>query len=149
MDDAEVIDRLNGCLDELNTMERLDLRPEKIITLPEWERKIAEDALKASRAARHKIEACRTKADLVAVAANTQTVRKEIGKEWFQTKIRTFKPDEKAEIAQKVKDRLSGDPNFTKEDQEEIARRVLERLEHLDINQLEPSQPSQPSQVEA
>lgn len=132
MDDAEVIERLNGCLDELNGMERIDLRPEKISSLPEWERKIADRALKSSRTTRHAIEGCRTKEDLVHLAANTQKVRNEIGKEWFQTKIRTFKPDEKAQIAEKVKERLSNDDTFSKEDQEEIARRVIERLEKMD-----------------
>lgn len=106
MDDVEVVDRLNACLDEFNAMERIDLRPEKIRTLPEWERKVAERALKSSRATRHKIEGCRTKEDLVNLAADTQTVRKDIGKEWFQTKIREFSPEDKAAIAQRVIKRL-------------------------------------------
>ncbi len=111
MDDAEVIDRLNSCLDEFNAMERIDLRPEKIRTLPEWEKKVAEKALKTSRATRHLIEGCRTKEQLVELAGTTQTVRKEIGKEWFQTKIREFTP----------------------EDKEAIARRVIERLENMEV----------------
>lgn len=106
MDNVEVIDRLNACLDEFNTMERLDLRPEKIVTLPGWEKDIAQKALKSSRETRHKIEGCRTKDQLLELAASTQTARKKIGQEWFHTKISEFTPEDKEAIAKKVIERL-------------------------------------------
>jgi len=44
IESSEVIDRVNMCLDELNSMERVDLRPEMIAELPEWEKELANRA---------------------------------------------------------------------------------------------------------
>jgi len=84
---GEVIDRMNMCLDDLNTMERVDLRPEKIADLPEWEKKLANKALNDSRSLRHGLESLGNVDDLEKLAARTQTTRNDIGREWFQQKL--------------------------------------------------------------
>ena len=102
----ETIDRVNMCLDELNAMERVDLRPEMIAQLPEWEKKLANKALLASRDIRHKIEGLASVETLEELAANTQTVRTEIGRSWFQEKMKKLSPEDKAEIQQRVLARM-------------------------------------------
>jgi hypothetical protein len=84
---GEVIDRVNMCMDELNAMERVDLRPEMIASLPRRQKKIAESALSESRQLRHRLEGIRTADELEQVAANTQTVRREIGRAWYQERL--------------------------------------------------------------
>lgn len=79
----EVVDRINMCLDELNTMERVDLRPQLIANLPEVEKKIANRALNESRQLRHGLEGIDRTGDLEGLAATTQTVRRDIGRDWF------------------------------------------------------------------
>lgn len=79
----EVIDRVNMCLDELNAMERVDLRPELIANLPQEEKGIANRALSESRGLRHQLEGMSSVEELEQSAAQTQTTRKEIGRAWF------------------------------------------------------------------
>ncbi|TES86929.1 hypothetical protein E3J95_00740 [Candidatus Aerophobetes bacterium] len=102
----EVIDRVNMCLDELNTMERVDLRPELIADLPEWEKKLAERSLLASRETRHGLEELKSVKELEHIAADTQTARTTIGRLWFREKLRHMKPEEKEELHNKVMRKL-------------------------------------------
>jgi hypothetical protein len=102
MASPEVIDRVNMCLDELNAMERVDLRPEMTVQLNGWEKELAEKALVESRNIRHNLEGIRTYEDLEQVAAKTQTSRKEIGRQWFQNKLSNMSPDDKEEIKRRV-----------------------------------------------
>jgi len=83
----EVIDRINMCMDELNAMERVDLRPERIADLPEWEKKLANKALINSRSLRHDLESLGEVSDLERLAASTQTTRNDIGREWFKRRL--------------------------------------------------------------
>lgn len=103
---TEVIDRVNKCLDELNTMERVDLTEEKIATLPPWEKAIAEKALLASRKTRHGLEATTSLGQLEQVTAQTQTARKEIGREWFKERLAQMSPEEKVRLSQKVEAKI-------------------------------------------
>lgn len=102
----EVISRVNLCLDELNSMERVDLRPEMIAGLPEWEKELANKALSESRSARHKLEGISTIGDLEKVAADIQTGRQSIGKSWFKQKLAKMPKEEKAKIAEKAIEKL-------------------------------------------
>lgn len=106
IDSGEVIDRVNLCLDELNTMERVDLRPELIDGLPKWEKELANKALNASRDTRHGLEGLTSIDELEAVAAETQRTRGEIGRQWFQQKLKTMSPEQKAEVQQKMMAKL-------------------------------------------
>ncbi|KKM97417.1 hypothetical protein LCGC14_1168210 [marine sediment metagenome] len=103
---SEVIDRVNMCLDELNAMERVDLRPEMITDLPEWEKELANRALTASRATRHGLEGLTDGNDLEKVAASTQTARTEIGRGWFQERMARMPKEEKEKLAEKAIEKL-------------------------------------------
>jgi len=98
----EVIDRINMCLDELNTMERVDLRPEMTTQLKGWEKELAERALTESRNIRHSLEGLQKIEELEQAAAKTQTIRQEIGRSWYQNKLANLTPDDKAEISRRV-----------------------------------------------
>ena len=84
----EVVDRLNLCLDELNILERKDLTRTQIASLPEWEKTLAEKALKQSRDTRHKIEAVASIEDVDKITVETEKFRRELGREWFKGKLR-------------------------------------------------------------
>lgn len=103
---SEVIDRVNMCLDELNAMERVDLRPELITDLPDWEKELANRALTASRATRHGLEGLTTGNDLEKVAASTQTARTEIGRGWFKERLARMPKEEKEKLAEKAIEKL-------------------------------------------
>jgi len=97
--DSEVpVDRINTCLDELNALERKDLTPELIDTLPDWEKDLAIRALNASRKIRHLLESITSLDDLIHASAETTTVRKEIGREYFHKKIERMSPEETKKI---------------------------------------------------
>ena len=106
VESSEVIDRVNMCLDELNAMERVDLRPELIIDLPDWEKKLANGALTASRATRHGLEGLTTGNDLEKVAASTQITRTEIGRKWFKERLARMPKEEKGKLAEKAIEQL-------------------------------------------
>jgi len=105
------LDRINKCLDELNTMERDDLMESKIIKLPPWEKTIADKTLIASRKTRHALEGIRTTEDLERVTADTQVLRTEIGREWFKEKIARMNPQEKKELAKKAVKQIEEESN--------------------------------------
>jgi hypothetical protein len=100
----EVIDRVNICLDELNTMERVDLRPEMILGLPDWEKTLAEKALNLSRSLRHDLEQIPTISGLEEIAGRTQTERREIGSAWFKGKLARMTPDQQQLTLRKAKE---------------------------------------------
>lgn len=83
----EVLDRINKSLDELNTLERVDLDTEKVYALPPEEKDIAIKALTASRATRHALEDLTTLDDLERTTADVQTVRKDIGRDWYRYRL--------------------------------------------------------------
>lgn len=111
---TEVIDRMGMCLDELNAMERVDLRPELTTELPEWEKALADDALVASRGLRHGLEEVKTVDHLEKLAATTQTARTRIGRSWFKQKLGRMTNQEKEQLHQrvmgKIEDMVSQEP---------------------------------------
>jgi len=102
----EVFKRVNICLDELNAMERVDLRPEMIVNLPKWEKDLANQALVASRETRHQLESLTEADDLEKVAANTQSARQDIGKSYFKQRLKKMSPEDRAAFRQKAIDKL-------------------------------------------
>lgn len=106
IDSGEVIDRINMCLDELNSMERVDLRPELIANLPPWEKELAEKALSESRSLRHSLEGISSTDQLEKVAAATQTTRQEIGRKWFKERLSRMSPQEKKKLAEKAMEKM-------------------------------------------
>ena len=106
IESSEVIDRVNMCLDELNAMERVDLRPEMIVQLPEWENALANQALVASRSVRHELEGLTSAGGLEQAAANIQKTRTGIGRSWFQQRLSRMPKEEKAKLAEKAIQKL-------------------------------------------
>ena len=102
----EVIDRVSHCLEELNTMEREDLSPLKIASLPKWEKDLADRALNVSRETRHKLEGIAVADDLEKAAADAQAARQEITRDWFKHRLSLMSEPEKEELAQKVRAKL-------------------------------------------
>lgn len=102
----EVIERISMCQDELNTMERVDMRPEMIVDLVPWEKTLAEKALEESRNIRHKIQGLRTVDDLERLAANTQTKRMEIGRDYFRQTLGHMSAEDQEVIKQRVMDSI-------------------------------------------
>lgn len=100
----EVISRVNICLDELNALERVDLRPEMIHGLPPWERALAEQALSLSRAIRHDLEQIPSVSGLEGIAGRTQSERQAIGRAWFRGKLARMSPDQQKLALEKAKE---------------------------------------------
>lgn len=80
----EVTDRIDKCIDELNSLERIDMTPEKMLNTPPAEKKIAEKAFAQSGALRHKLESVKDVGELEQIAADTEKYRRELGREWFK-----------------------------------------------------------------
>jgi len=83
----EVLDRVAKVLAEQNALERVDLTPEMIAQSPEWEREMAERALKQSRSLRHKLENLQSMADIEQAAAETAAFYRKLNREWFQKRL--------------------------------------------------------------
>jgi hypothetical protein len=103
VESPEVISRIGLCRDELNAMERVDLRPELTSELSDWERQIANGVLAGSRDLRHDMAEILNPDDLEKVAGRAQSLRRSTGEEWLKGRIANMSPDEKA----KVKERAS------------------------------------------
>jgi hypothetical protein len=109
IDSEEVINRVNMCVDELNALERVDLRPELIYGLPDWEKTLAEEALELSRTVRHGLEGLSNVPDLEGIAAKTQGTRQEIGKTWFRERLRRMTPEQRQMVEQKLQKKFNLD----------------------------------------
>jgi hypothetical protein len=105
----EVINRVNMCLDELCALERVDLRPEMIHDLPDWEKSLAEKALDLSRSLRHDLEEISDTSTLEGISARTQTTRQEIGKAWFKERFSRMTPEQQKVVEEKLKARATND----------------------------------------
>ncbi len=113
----EIADRIAKVLEEQNTLERVDLTPEKIQNLPDWERDLAEEALQQSRSLRHRLETIKSIEELEAAAADTEGYYRELNRKWWKRRF---------DILGKV-----GEPELTLDEAkklaaEEAAKRVEE-----------------------
>jgi len=98
----EVISRVNMCMDELNALERVDLRPEIIHPLPDWEKAIADKTLTLSRTLRHDLEQLATVQGLEGVAAKTQGARQELGNTWFRERLSRMTPEQRKMVEERL-----------------------------------------------
>lgn len=110
----EVINRVNMCMDELNALERVDLRPEMIQSLPGWEKGLAEQALNLSRTLRHDLEGLNDVSQLETVSAKTQSIRQDIGRTWFRERLTRMTPEQRQRVEDELRRRAE-----EKEEQEE------------------------------
>lgn len=102
IESPEVISRVGLCGDELNALERVDLRPELTSQLPDWEREIANSVLTGSRDLRHDMAEVLSVADLENVASRAQALRTYIGEQWLKGRIANMSPEEKAKVKEKA-----------------------------------------------
>lgn len=109
MTSNEVLDRVGMCMDELNAMERKDLRPQMINGLPEWEKELAEKALTESRAIRHKLEGLKDVTELEEVAGTIQTTRQELYRNWAKRRLKNMSPEEKTEMTTRILTKLEAE----------------------------------------
>lgn len=130
IDTPEVIDRVGECLDELNAMERIDLKPEMTADLEEWEKEAVNRVLRNSRTLRHGLENLSDPNQLEHLAALAQTTRKEAAREWFGHKLKTMNPVDKENITERVMERIN-ESSFSPEEREEIRQKVVARINSL------------------
>ncbi len=83
----QVLDDISAVLGEQNALERIDLTPEKILALPEWERDLADMALERSRDLRHKLENIQSMEALETLAAETEAFYKKLNREWLSKRL--------------------------------------------------------------
>ena len=102
MTSNEIIDRVAKALEEQNTLERVDLTPEKIKDSPEWERDIAEEALQQSRSLRHRLETIETIEELEQAAADTTVYYRKLNREWWKKRFAHLGSDKAEVIADKA-----------------------------------------------
>jgi len=116
----EVLDRIAKSLEEQNTLERVDLTPENIRSIPDWERELAEEALQQSRSLRHKLETITSIEELEQAAADTGGYYRRLNREWFRRRFANLGKAKADMIANNV-------GKLSSEDKE----RVLNRAEEL------------------
>lgn len=83
----QVLDDIAAVLGEQNALERIDLTPDKILTLPAWEREMADLALERSRELRHSLENIQSMEELESLAANTEEFYKKLNREWLSKRL--------------------------------------------------------------
>ena len=102
MTSNEILDRIAGAIEEQNSLERVDLSPAKILTLPDWERPIAEEALAQSRQLRHRLESIKGIDDLEQVAADTKSYYIKLNRQWYKGRFGHLGNRKAEAIAQRV-----------------------------------------------
>lgn len=120
----EVLDRIAKTLEEQNTLERVDLTPEKIRSAPDWERDIAEEALQQSRSLRHRLELIESIEELEQAAADTESFYKKFNREWYKRRFAHLGPAKAQRIAEEV-------GKLSPEDKERIIKRAEEIIEEV------------------
>lgn len=98
----EILNRIAMALEEQNTLERVDLRPELIQSLPPWEKELAEEALLQSRQLRHNLENLRSIEQLGKTTADSETTYKKLFREWFKQRFAHLGPAKAQIIAEEV-----------------------------------------------
>ena len=83
----QVLDDIAAALGEQNALERIDLTPEKIRLLPDWEKEMANIALEKSRELRHRLEAVQSMEELENIAADTAEFYKMLNREWGSKRL--------------------------------------------------------------
>jgi len=117
----EILDRIAKTLEEQNSLERVDLTPEKLQRTPEWEKEIAEEALQESRKLRHKLEGITSIDELEQTAADTSSYYKKMNRQWYKGRFAHL-GKEKAEAIEK---------RINPEDKERIKERAKELIEEV------------------
>lgn len=112
----QVLDDVAAALGEQNALERIDLTPEKIRNLPDWERNLAEEALERSRDLRHKLESLQSMEELEDLAADTEEFYKKLNGEWTKNRLEecpTCKIKVEAKTEEQPKQESPGSPELS------------------------------------
>jgi len=120
----EILNRVAMALEEQNTLERVDLRPEEIQSLPPWEKELAEEALFQSRQLRHNLENLRSIEQLGETAASSETTYKKLFRGWFKQRFAHLGPEKAQRIADEV-------GKLSPEDKERVMKRAEELVEEV------------------
>jgi len=120
----EILDRVAKVLEEQNTLERVDLTPEKIRSAPAWEQEIAESALAQSRKLRHSLENFQGIKQLETAAADTSSFYRELNRKWFKQRFAHLGPEKAERIAEEV-------GKLSPEDKERVLKRAGELIEEV------------------
>ena len=107
IESEEVISRCNMCFDELNALERVDLRPEVIDGLPDWEHALALEALTLSRTLRHELEGLSSVDALERIAARTQATRQKIGISWMKQRLSRMSPEHRKIVEDRLEQKIA------------------------------------------
>ena len=99
----QILDDLAAVLGEQNALERIDLTPEKIEALPEWEKEQAQIALDKSRELRHRLEAIQSIDELDELAADTEKFYRLLNRYWASKRLENcptckIKPDDEVQV---------------------------------------------------
>ena len=98
----QVLDDIAGAIGELNAMERVDLTPERLQKTPQWERTIADEALRESRKLRHRLEGISSMEDIEKAAADTESYYKKLNRQWYRGRFGNLGAKKAEAIAQRV-----------------------------------------------
>lgn len=98
----QVLDDIAGAIGELNAMERVDLTPERLQVTPEWERTIADEALRESRKLRHRLEGLSTMEEIEKTAAGTESYYKKLNRQWYKARFRNLGAGKAEAIARRT-----------------------------------------------
>jgi len=98
----QVLDDIAGAIGELNAMERVDLTPERLQKTPQWERTIADEALRESRKLRHRLEGISSMEEIEKAAADTESYYKKLNRQWYRGRFGHLGTKKAEAIAQRV-----------------------------------------------
>jgi len=98
----QVLDDIAGAIGELNAMERVDLTPERLQKTPQWERTIADEALRESRKLRHRLEGIGSMEEIEKAAADTESYYKKLNRQWYRGRFGNLGAKKAEAIAQRV-----------------------------------------------
>ena len=101
----QVLDDIAGAIGELNAMERVDLTPERLQKTPQWERTIADEALRESRKLRHRLEGISSMEEIEKAAGDTESYYKKLNRQWYRGRFGHLGTKKAEAIAQRVGER--------------------------------------------
>ncbi len=102
----EVMDRITRAEDELNSFERVDGAPEKVVKLPPHERELMTEMMATSREIRHRLSDMQTVDDLRALAAFGREKRVEFRRRAFKLQFQGLPEPQQRQIKQAALENL-------------------------------------------
>jgi len=117
----QVLDDIAGAIGELNAMERVDLTPERLQRTPDWERAIADEALRESRKLRHRLEGISSMEEIEKAAADTESYYKKLNRQWYKGRFSHLGKEKVGAIEKRI----------SPEDKERIKKRAEEIIEEV------------------